>query len=75
MNDNAVLRPPHVKVAVTLLVLYLAFGLAKAAVHYPPTNTTLLCVLIAFFGLMVFWIRLIYQGTSWARWLFVAWFA
>jgi len=74
-NDNWASRPTHAKGAAALLMLYLALGFTRAMAHYPPTHPVQICVAAAFLAGMLLWIWLIYRGTNWARWLFLAWFA
>ena len=73
-NDNWAFRPTHVKGATALLMLYLTLGFTSAMVQRIPTHPAQICVAAAFLGVMLLWIWLIYRGTNWARWLFLAWF-
>ena len=74
-NDNWASRPTHIKGAAALLALYLALGFTNAIVRRMPTHPAQICATAAFLGVMLLWIWLIYRGTNWARWLFLAWFA
>ena len=75
MNNDQHLRPPQVKLASSLLLLYWAFGLVKVLLgRFPQSIYISAAVFLSFFGALILCIRLMSRGTNWARWLFLAWF-